>query len=180
VDGHQAQVSNRTRILVYAMTLAVLVLLPTSREKAQTPKKKTTPPPSTWLVTLDVSTKNNGLRIKYGVQANGITTSCSPAPTNSATNGDITACAGDTVEWQGVSNDNNAQILIFVNDQVIGATAFSGSNGSATNPGTVGSVTAFSQGSHHKYSVLLVDDSTTPPRRFEDDPVIIIGGTRKP
>ena len=193
MDRHQIRVSNRKRILVHAMAFAALVLLPISCGKGgNTPPQPSPPPPKPLTaITFNMTVSGTGNADTVSYPPNGQTPPpaddrCGKAPPLNP--GDIFVCQGDAITFQGETDGNQHELVIFVAGNILGAVA-SGPPPYGTTDGTTlrakdnaktlaATVTVTSQSAQppYHYYVSIYDKHPNHPHMYSGDPVIIVGG----
>jgi hypothetical protein len=170
-------ISSTLRRLFLVFTLASLLLSFASRSYAQDMTRSTSTPTAapTWTITIHEA--GAGQKPYYTVAPAASPSKCFAPENPVPTAGNLTVCAGDTVQWV-VSPTASANLIIYTEDVVL-----QDANGNphqwidskapileTINPQALA-------GEEYKYYVYVYDD--TKKRLYSDDPKFIIGGGTK-
>ncbi len=166
------QIQNRGRVLICVFSAVILVALGVSTIGVARPPQHL---PTNWSIQV-IAPNDSSETVTYQVSAtpDAAHNGCSDAkaPYIGATNGDISMCAQDKVRWQGVSDGNKHELVVFVSDNILNSTTFRGTDHNPTQQGSL-QVSPPATATNHEYYVVLWDKNHN--HVHHGDPKIIIG-----
>lgn len=168
------QIKNRGRVLICVFSAVILVAFGVLIGVARPMPTQ----PTTWVIQV-IAPNDSTETVTYSVSASpdAAHRGCSdakPPYIGTNTNGDISMCAHDTVQWQGVSVGNHHELVVFVSDNILNTTTFRGKDHGLSLPaGTLNVSPPPSIPTNHEYYVVLWDKDHN--QVHHGDPKIIIG-----
>ena len=136
--------------------------------------------PTTWTITVKTAPGKVKPDYEFTASPDAAHNGCSHATSASGVYPAVhlQVCPSDIIQWQGYSNGNQHEMVVFVSDKILhdhsgnAQATFPASNGNPTPPGNVSTDPSL-QGVDHEWFVMLFDKQTGDVHY--DDPKILIG-----